>query len=413
MKTNKKSWGLGIVNRRKKSTNVNPDYQRAGVWNEKNNQLLIDTMLREYDTPKIYLTNSSEDNFEYEVIDGQQRLRAVWGFYNDEYVLGEASRNLPMGDLFGKKYSELSDDIKDKLDEYELSIVIIEDTNDEEIRDLFLRLQEGKTLNPPEKRNAMTGNMRDFIADLSKEHKVFQVTIPKKDDRNLYADWLSHVVCLEIAGGATDMKAQDLKKMYENHKTFDKNSKHAKNIKRVLNFISEAFMLKTPELAIKWGFVDFYLLISLLMKVYIVKDKEQNFASFYIAFEGDRRSVEDAAELINAGDSWSKDLYEYIDAFNKSGGLRKNIEIRNRAYTNKLFKEISSLETQDIQRLFDENQKIVMWRRDNGKCKQCGCSVEFKDMHADHIEPHSKGGKTSIENGQTLCALCNQSKGNK
>jgi hypothetical protein len=413
MKTNTRSWGLGIVNRRKKSTNVNPHYQRGSVWTEKNNQLLIDTMLRGYDIPKIYLTNSSEDEFEYEVIDGQQRLRAVWGFYNDEYVLGEDSRSLPMGDLFGKKYSELSDDIKDKLAEYELSIVIIEDTDDEEIRDLFLRLQEGKTLNPPEKRNAMVGDMRDFIANLSKDHKVFQVTIPKKDNRNLYADWLSHVVCLELAGGATDMKAQNLKKMYEDNKNFDKNSKHAKNIKKILDFISEAFMVKTQELGIKWGFVDFYLLISLLMKVYILKDKEQNFASFYVGFEGDRRSVEDAAELIDSGDSWSKDLYKYIDAFNKSGGLRKNIETRNNVYTRKLFKEISSLETKDIQRFFDKNQKIVMWRRDGGQCKICHCKVEFDDMHADHIKPHSKGGKTTIENGQTLCAPCNQSKGDK
>ncbi len=31
-------------------------------------------------------------------------------------------------------------------------------------------------------------------------------------------------------------------------------------------------------------------------------------------------------------------------------------------------------------------------------------------MHADHIISHSKGGKTTIENGQTLCAGCNLKK---
>lgn len=413
MKTNTKSWGLGIVNRRKKKTNVNPHYQRDSVWTEKNNQLLIDTMLRGYDIPKIYLTNSSDNNFEYEVIDGQQRLRAVWGFYNDDYALGEDSRSLPIGDLFGKKYSELSGDIQDRLDEYELSIVIIEDSNDEEIRDLFLRLQEGKTLNPPEKRNAMIGEMRDFIAALSKTHKVFQNIIPKQDKRNLYADWLSHIVCLELSKGPIDMKAQDLKKMYEDYKVFDKDSSSAKNIKKVLDFIFDAFMVKTQELGVKWGFVDFYLLVSILMKGYIIKDKEQNFASFYIGFEGDRRNVEDTAELIDTGDIWSKDLFEYIDAFNKSGGLRKNIEIRNRVYTNKLFKEITSLEGKDSKRLFDENQRIVIWRMDSGECRKCHCKVEFKDMHADHIIPHSKGGKTTIKNGQALCANCNLSKGNR
>lgn len=40
-----------------------------------------------------------------------------------------------------------------------MSIVIIEESTDIEIRDLFLRLQEGMSLNSPEKRNAIAGNM--------------------------------------------------------------------------------------------------------------------------------------------------------------------------------------------------------------------------------------------------------------
>lgn len=72
-----------------------------------------------------------------------------------------------------------------------------------------------------------------------------------------------------------------------------------------------------------------------------------------------------------------------------------------------------NLETKDNKRLFDKNQKTVIWRKDNGECRKCGCKVKFEDMHADHIEPHSKGGKTTIKNGQTLCAKCNLSKGNK
>jgi hypothetical protein len=197
--------------------------------------LLIDTILRGYDIPKIYLTNSTDSNYEHEVIDGQQRLKAIWGFYNDIYPLGEHSKDLPIGDFSGKKFSELSSDIQDNLDLYQLSIVIIEDAKEEEITDLFLRLQEGVPLNPPEKRNAMLGEMKSFIVDLT-THNVFKV-IPKEDKRFLYADWLAHIVCLELAGGATDMKAQDLKKMYEDHKSFDKTSANAQNIKKVLNFM--------------------------------------------------------------------------------------------------------------------------------------------------------------------------------
>lgn len=411
MKTSLQAWSLSSVHRREKKINPQPQYQRTGVWGNAKNQLLIDSILRGYDIPKIYLTNSTDSNYEHEVVDGQQRLKAIWGFYNDNYTLGEDSKDLPIGDFSGKKYSELSSDIQDELDLYQLSVVIIEKSTPEEIRDLFLRLQEGVALNPPEKRNAMTGNMRNFIADLTC-HKVFKI-IPKEDIRFMYADWLAHVICLELANGPADVKASNLKEMYENNKRFDKISNKAKKIKSILNFITESFGVSTPELNIKWGFVDIYLLISLLKNDYILKNEKQGVAAFYIDFEQERKSIEDVADLIEFGDSWSKDLYDYLEAFKFGGGIRKNIEIRNQVYTRKLFKELTNMKTKDPKRLFDANQKIVMWRRDGQVCKQCGCNVEFDEMHADHITPHSKGGLTTIENGQTLCANCNSKKGTK
>lgn len=409
MKTNAKTWNLSTINRREPKINPQPQYQRTGVWSDKKNQLLIDTILRGYDIPKIYLRKSSDTKYEHEVIDGQQRLKAIWGFYNNNYPLGDESKDLAI-DFSGKKYEDLPNDILDDLDLYELSIVIIEESSDIEIRDLFLRLQEGVPLNPPEKRNAMIGNMRDFVADLT-SHKVFQV-VPSEDKRFKYADWLAHVVCLELANGATDIKAKNLKDMYQNNKKFDKDSKTAKSVKKILNFIYESFEEATPELNIQWGFIDFYLLISLLTKEYILKNKNQEFASFYIGFEKERRAIEDPAELIEKQDEWAKDLYNYIEAF-KAGGVRKNIETRNEVYTRKLFREIVNLITKDNKRLFDENQRVVIWRKDNGTCKLCNKSVEFKDMHADHIVPHSKGGQTIIENGQVLCVKCNLAKSDK
>ncbi len=410
MKTNIKTWNLSTVSRRQARINPQPQYQRTGVWSDKKNQLLIDTILRGYDIPKIYLTFSSDKNYEHEVIDGQQRLKAIWNFYNNNYALGNESIDLPIGDFSGKKYKDLPSDIQDELDLYELSIVIIEQSTDIEVRDLFLRLQEGVALNHPEKRNAMVGNMRNFIAELTL-HKVFQC-VPSADKRFKYADWLAHIVCLELAGGATDIKAKNLKEMYQNHQNFDINSPVAKSIKKILNYIYDSFEEAIPELSVQWGFIDFYLLISLLTKEYILKNQNQGFASFYIGFEQERRSVEDPAELIEQKDIWAKDLFDYIEAF-KAGGVRKNIETRNRVYTNKLFREILNLATKDNKRLFDKNQKTVIWRRDNKECQQCSCEVEFKDMHADHIMPHSKGGQTTVENGQTLCAKCNLSKGSK
>lgn len=48
--------------------------------------------------------------------------------------------------------------------------------------------------------------------------------------------------------------------------------------------------------------------------------------------------------------------------------------------------------------------------RDSCICRMCGASPA-KDsavvLHADHMEPWSKGGETVLDNLQTLCAMCN------
>lgn len=55
--------------------------------------------------------------------------------------------------------------------------------------------------------------------------------------------------------------------------------------------------------------------------------------------------------------------------------------------------------------------KIEVWKRDGGKCVQCGSTDE---LHFDHILPYAKGG-TSItaENVQLLCARHNLQKSDK
>lgn len=53
-------------------------------------------------------------------------------------------------------------------------------------------------------------------------------------------------------------------------------------------------------------------------------------------------------------------------------------------------------------------------KRDNFRCKICGASAdEGVKLHVDHIIPVSKGGKTEMDNLQTLCDKCNLGKSNK
>jgi hypothetical protein len=268
-------------------------------------------------------------------------------------------------------------------------------------------------LNPAEKRNAMSGNMRDFIAGLSEDHQVFPLTkLPNK--RFEWADYASIAACIELADGSANVTAAALKSMYENNKTFDVSGKTAKKIERVLNFMKKVLADDTPEMDIKWGFVDLYFAISVLLGKYDLTGREAEIRSFYSGFESERRDVEDASLLIsNSSSEWDRDMYAYIEAFIREGNKKGNIQTRHEIYIKRILHDISSLIPMDPQRAHSRNERIVIWRRDNGKCqeKSCGKNVEFDSMHADHIIPHSKGGKTTIDNGQTLCAACNLSKG--
>ena len=57
---------------------------------------------------------------------------------------------------------------------------------------------------------------------------------------------------------------------------------------------------------------------------------------------------------------------------------------------------------------FTEEQKKAILKRDGYKCVICGRGrKEGVELHVDHIKPRYLGGKSVVENGQTLCSRCN------
>src|SRR5260370_40798845 len=66
-----------------------PDWQREEVWSLGKKQLLIDSILRGWKLPKFYFLRLSEN--ETEVVDGQQRLTAIFEFFANEFPLPKNS----------------------------------------------------------------------------------------------------------------------------------------------------------------------------------------------------------------------------------------------------------------------------------------------------------------------------------
>ena len=69
--------------------------------------------------------------------------------------------------------ADLPDDLRLKFDTYSLDVIILNETDEEEVREMFLRLQNGTTLKAQERRNALAGKMRDFVRELA-GHAFFE-----------------------------------------------------------------------------------------------------------------------------------------------------------------------------------------------------------------------------------------------
>ncbi|MBM4104489.1 MAG: DUF262 domain-containing protein [Planctomycetes bacterium] len=406
MEMNKKPWPLSTLYGIQERIDTNPDFQRPPVWTKAQKQYLIDTILRNMDIPKLYWHRTGRNPDKYAVVDGQQRLRAIWEFNAGHYMLPKDADPINGYDIAGKKYVELSDELRIHFDTYPLDVVIVSECEEDEVRDMFLRLQNGTPLKAQEKRNAMPGKMRDFIKSLT-YHEFFR-SFGFKDSRYTYDLIAAQCVLLEINGRPCNIKNADLNRMYESNQDFDTNGAIAKRAKRVFDYLGKMFAEKTPELT-RFNVVSLYVLVSSLLDRFVIQNKHKEIASWFIDFERVRREDE-----VKEAESRDAELIVYHENISRSTDGEESLRKRHEVLIGRLFTAFPDWEQKDNQREFSSGQRIAIYRRDNGQCQlklKCGgdkCS--WDNWHADHKKPWSKGGKTTVENGQVACPACNISK---
>ena len=145
------------------------------------------------------------------VVDGQQRLRAIWEFVEGKYKLSKTAEKIGNYDIADKTYSELPDDLRISFDGYALDVIILSDSDEEEVREMFLRLQNGTSLKAQEKRNAMSGKMRDFVKELV-EHDFFIKSVKFENKRFTHDHIAAQMCLLELNGEPCNLKDKDLPK---------------------------------------------------------------------------------------------------------------------------------------------------------------------------------------------------------
>ena len=157
---------------------TDPEYQRGQVWTQRQEYLLIDSIMRRYPIPMFYFHHKQGGAGKFSskmlyTIDGQQRINAICKFCNDEFVVPDPKKTkksaIPKFLLdkecmwTGKVFSSFSLELQKKFLSTPLFVSIVETENDNEIRDLFVRLQAGLPLSPQEKRDAWPGEFSNFV----------------------------------------------------------------------------------------------------------------------------------------------------------------------------------------------------------------------------------------------------------
>jgi hypothetical protein len=153
---------------REGSLMVNRKYQRKLVWSVEEKQSLIDSILKGYPIPLILLAERSDiyGTGKYEIVDGIQRLNAIFGYIEQAFPHNGLYFDI---DQFttARQYAESGDFIvlsdapllKPKecarILDYQLALTIYPTKNEDQITDLFGRINSGgRQLSAHEKRQA-------------------------------------------------------------------------------------------------------------------------------------------------------------------------------------------------------------------------------------------------------------------
>jgi hypothetical protein len=158
---------------KQKSLEINTDFQRGNVWKPAARTMLIDTILRQYPIPKVYLRtiiNVLTQRAVKEIVDGQQRIRAILDFAEDKFVLTKRAQEFK-----GMRYSDLTDEQKATFLSYPIGVDQLVNAGDEEVLEVFARLNSYTvSLNGAEKRHAkFQGEFKFAIRDASKRWSGF------------------------------------------------------------------------------------------------------------------------------------------------------------------------------------------------------------------------------------------------
>lgn len=333
--------------------NIRPKYQREFVYSESQQREVINSILNDYPLNVMYWVKNEDGT--YELLDGQQRTLSICSFYEGRFIIKHNGHE--------KGIENLSAEILKKILDYKLRIYICENgTHDEKVEWFKIINTAGEKLTNQEMLNAVYAG--PWISAVKKRFSKTNCVAYKlaKDYMNgkpLRQEYLEKVLKW--------MSNNNVESYMREHQFDDNSDAQWQYLDSVISWVKRIFPHYRPQMkGVDWGY---------LYNEY----KETFFSSTELEKEVSRLMKDDDVE-------------------NKSG-IYPYLITKQEKYLNI--------------RAFKDGMKAIVYERQKGICPHCHKHFEQNEMEADHIDPWSKGGHTTLENCQMLCKECNRRKSNK
>lgn len=319
-------------------TNVRPPYQREFVYNDKQRNAVIDTIMRGLPLNVMYWSKNEDGT--YEVIDGQQRTISFCKYVNGDFAM-------PNKNGIEKYFDRLTDAEQERINDYKVLVYICEGT-DEERLDWFRTINiAGEKLTEQELLNAnYTGT---WLASAKRRFSKTGCVAFRLGDKYLNGSPIRQEYLATALSWISNGKVQE----YMNEHQHDENSDELWNYyQSVIEWVKATFTTYRKEMkGIAWG--------ELYNKY---KDADLN---------AEEIESEVARLMADEDVTNKKGIYEYV--LDKE---EKHLSIRS----------------------FSDRDKRTMYEKQGGIDPVDGQHYELAEMQAHHIVRWGEGGKTILEN---------------
>ncbi len=394
---------------------LQPEYQRNFVASEQISSRLVESILLDVPIPVVYLAEEQDSN--YSVIDGQQRLTSFISFLEGKYPDGKPfklSGLKVLNELNRKQFIDLDDEQKKKIRSTTIHSIIIKKESNPDIKfEIFERLNTGSTkLNEDEIRNTVyRGNYVSLLAELS-ENLTFH-NLVRKDNfkkRMIYRGMILRFLALSersYINYKSSMKQFSNKELRDNRnlsiekqKDFRNRFEHCIDLVNIV-FGDNAFRRYIPgdeNESGKWALSQINMALFDLQMVGFV-----NYSKNDILSNADAIREELLSLMINNQQFQNLIGFKTSDTDNVKKRFKMYMEMLDGIIGDKTYNQ-RNFPYSIKEELFNEkpycaisNQRIL----------------KIEDAEVDHIIPYSKGGKTEKANAQLVLRYFNRAKGNK